>query len=180
MDSVWHVRQLGNLTGRKPAGCTGTQEGNRRKHLRKTISGQGMFTDTSQIQGETKTCPDSAAADNPLCISQNFLTNIVNMSLGIEGFNVMCQSKQTQQMPENNMLYHFDYECETSTRGRLQKNFWLWLDSSVLVRSLAYQKLKATGKTVKWCINPPLIHHLNTTTILLNGIQDLKAQLFSY
>lgn len=120
MDGVWHVGQLGNLTGRKPAGCTGTQEGNRRKHLRKTISGQGMFTDTSQIQGETKTCPNSAAADNPLCISQNFLTNIVNMSLGIEGFNVMCQSKQTQQMPENSMLYHFDYECETSTRGRLQ------------------------------------------------------------
>lgn len=41
--------------GERQQDGTGTQEGNRREHLRKTISGQGMFTDTSHIQGETKT-----------------------------------------------------------------------------------------------------------------------------
>lgn len=37
----------------------------------------------------------------------------------------------------------------------LQEFFCLWFDSSVLIGSVAYQKLEATGKPVKCCINPP-------------------------
>lgn len=83
----------------------GVGKGNRSEHPRRTISGRGVFTDISHTRGDTKRCSNSAAAENPLYISQTFPTSITKMSLGFEGFNVRCQSKQTQHIPENNAAH---------------------------------------------------------------------------
>lgn len=75
-----------------------------------------MFTNISHAWLETKRCPNSNATNIPLHTSQNFPTSIVNMSLGFEGFNVKCQSKQTQHILE---VHLFAWKDEANTYGRV-------------------------------------------------------------
>lgn len=81
--------------------CAGTAEElgvvktSRIEHPRMNISEREMFANISHTRRENKRCPNSAAADDPLCISQTFPTYIANTGLGFEGFDVRCQSKQT-------------------------------------------------------------------------------------